>query len=1731
MTPSPVAAVSSPVGAKVKPARRKDRRPDPSLDSTISSISTNIEFKRMLIFGLRTLSQLCSISNRQFVDNCCACVDKGVIAMLATIIEKHPNDSEVINLVSRTLQGFMKALVQDSFEDVKAQDKIAELTRLCETLLCQALNSIVETQSPIWDLQSSIVQDFRRLDCPILTEDETIKLLLSEIEKERLGRHKTDLLLNCFISGCGNDQGKAFGHRALLPFLKLLQHTLQASPRLDRAQDELLQQAVGNALVLVDPNSISEEVMNLCIRLLDSTAHMKPLQTALSHLLAKMVTGKQVEDCVQKIAKGGDAALQSLNLLRAFSYVPECGERFASSGGIPLLCQVVKSVAVEEKSKTGVVSACQMIASLTTNTQYVQEFVRLGCAEGLVALGGKLKNEPIMLDSILRCLVNISKHEPNTSRLVASSNVLKLFTALDFTDPCQSSAALALLAVVLKEVPSSAQQIMDVKMDTKVMEMLKAKEILADVDDISCGFQVLAALAGTASKERQRDWLPGLTNSLRQLDSRDVVAADSGLKLLQNLDSSEFKVVGMSQCLLNLSLTFRGEPSILTQIRRLLENTACEADVKAAVTSLNKHAPNGKANAANILDAIAAVNGLAGIERLRDAVRKEGATAAVLKASESLLASNPFPEQQKLVSCCLDCLATLFDACPSTSGTEVCVALMTVVTSSQLKTVLMSQTDSEDNTLLDLLKAVHRIARYDTFEDVNSLSRVLEAVSVCMRRYPEHRRAQMVCIEILTTLLAAKSADVSGQFVQSGVAKQILTFLAKAAVHEDLQRLGLRLILVCAQRNPQNSESLRQAGAMDAVKAAARTHVGKSEIQKLVAHLTRLLTPEEQAKAEVSEQVSLLKLAAKNRDLLTGKEALKSLADLTVAADAAKHAAKSGVGDTVNTFYEAMRSAQTPAAEMEMCSGEAVNIVRNIGSVGRPHSSLILKCGGLFLLKSVLEDAYSSQSSTGDALFLATLEAARLLLTHEKNPYIVPGAPEFQAFLSKILPAVLTDETSGDRVISVVSAMGIQVNEKLLANSDFIKGMRLAVPCLRNSKSEMERVANLQCLYHVFNRPTARSLATLFAEAGGCDLLMSMLETYADSEMETTTWTRKVLEKIVFHSDDAAVRRALVKRGGATEACRAFGRSLGMCKDDVEAAKTAVNLLTHFTAKMEKSELAATGLLEVIETVLELHSKDHDLRIAVAHLLGNFGADHWVAEYFKQVVDLLSRRPKDWRRDLVEVLKKLEVFIPAEAEDEKTAFAGAPAAVRKMAECLSEFKGDAEVLPAIMMVCATLEAKFHQNPSSEFGARVMVPELMQSVVKLIINKDPAAGTLQMRGFLRDAYTMLDGLVTIKAAEVSDPTRKFVIDNKFLQQSWHLLERYPKDVEVTTAIVTFLAHFPQDPGSYRNLDEARAAAPAALQRAKCPDSTGALLHTAWQIRREPAAAGKVVGALGNVLMQTRKLDGFLSNSEYTKKLHDLASQSPEGAAAYGEMLRQVLQREDASDSQYDAFFEDGLGLLVKEWLRIRDDDAVPDSHKDAVVRELGVLMSEYVKRGRQNIVKKLEVPTLMSDALKQRYENRYVVEQLAKAFEVLSSLEDQRDLVISKVCPTLMVEAGDVVASHPHTASAALTLVLSMLTGSQEACTFMRGLNGLRETLEHVTVMAQSQPPEMQQHLIKLVTDIKRLLDTVKSAALTLEEIYRRWSHRKETGDDLAVAEVRFHRSSSQDLLLLSLEYS
>lgn len=143
-----------------------------------------------------------------------------------------------------------------------------------------------------------------------------------------------------------------------------------------------------------------------------------------------------------------------------------------------------------------------------------------------------------------------------------------------------------------------------------------------------------------------------------------------------------------------------------------------------------------------------------------------------------------------------------------------------------------------------------------------------------------------------------------------------------------------------------------------------------------------------------------------------------------------------------------------------------------------------------------------------------------------------------------------------------------------------------------------------------------------------------------------------------------------------------------------------------------------------------------------------------------------------------------------------------------------------------------------------------------------------------------------------------------------------------------------------------------------------------------------------------------------------------------------------------------------------------------------------------------------------------------MKKIANAYRAMAPSSDIKDQLLTKGIPALLSDGVQAVTSDPSAAEDLLSTMLDLMTNDEPSCNFVKGLSGVNETLNGVEILAKEIGGQTQRQLLHLVNEIRRLLQQASSGALTLEEVHRKWSHRKETnGEFPQIAEVNLLKNS------------
>eukprot|EP01056_Protomagalhaensia_sp_Gyna25_P005494 Protomagalhaensia_sp_Gyna_25__5493@NODE_730_length_2747_cov_3_750739_g569_i0_p3_GENE_NODE_730_length_2747_cov_3_750739_g569_i0NODE_730_length_2747_cov_3_750739_g569_i0_p3_ORF_typecomplete_len100_score19_25_NODE_730_length_2747_cov_3_750739_g569_i074373 len=95
------------------PGGRNKRQPDAAIHDAINSVLKNQKFKRMMVFGLRSLSDLCVPPTIKYKENSLATLESDAFEALIAASENFSGDDEVLLLIGRVFFGVSDALKEE----------------------------------------------------------------------------------------------------------------------------------------------------------------------------------------------------------------------------------------------------------------------------------------------------------------------------------------------------------------------------------------------------------------------------------------------------------------------------------------------------------------------------------------------------------------------------------------------------------------------------------------------------------------------------------------------------------------------------------------------------------------------------------------------------------------------------------------------------------------------------------------------------------------------------------------------------------------------------------------------------------------------------------------------------------------------------------------------------------------------------------------------------------------------------------------------------------------------------------------------------------------------------------------------------------------------------------------------------------------------------------------------------------------------------------------------------------------------------------------------------------------------------------------------------------------------------------------------------------------------------------------------------------------------------------
>lgn len=1383
------------------PVRRP--APDPGVIAAVESCQSNTRMKRMVMFGLRALSELCTPPRGRYLENALDAVSRGITASLGEVATNMANDEEVMELVAKVCWGIAQGL-QEYGDSALLQRFVAEGG---PAVAAAAVNGIgkepdaitmtfgmLEALSNIGiviDASSVAPGMIRALDTPDLPLAGCLKVALAIGAVANISASEAAAL------------GNAGAVEALVTFATT--HAQSSDPvALDTVFHALV--AAGNISKACGGNSANVTATK---NLIEKNKGRKRIMDAGCQALSGMLSLEQLAAALEALnsPSGSPERANALELLSAMSYVPQFADAIVESGSVALLVQAINSTQEDlaagnrdEALMMGLVGTASLLGRISRISSHTAQVYDAG---GLSAIATALSNvtDDQSGDAFSACcsaLAALAAVEEYARELynaygITGVTLTTLYNRAD-VEPIQESALELLAAMSHHEVirppliDESAVEIISYSMQYAPQNFAAQMFALRTLE-------ALTPLVYTTAAVYEYGGFQGLAQSL----SINVAAEDFSLKgvrvlaTLANVSDSKSYMAEASvvDCVLYTMLEHSANPVIAETGLEVLESIATTQDAERHVRTLDAALGNAATDSQGALKALAAACGLSRVKRLAATFEQADVAGRILKHMKILI-ENPqslativvgsgaqkMTLQEKLLRASMLAVETMSLAGSGSLDNTLPPAIATVA-SDKLK----SLGRGENNTPEFVFRSLCRMAAADRMTEKQAVESAIGHTMSCFTKFSDFRSLSEVILEILYHLASAQGGVGVSNLVERGGCKLVLDFLKKTPYSLKAQVNGLRIVGVILHNNSDYVEALRSCGTVDIINTALRTHQRSNELREVVAPIIAHLIPAEELREIVGRNISIMRDSIDAMDFKRMLAAMKMLADIGVCAEGAKALARQGaareirrVGELdipdsdkievhsglahVASLMSAQRVGQT-ALVGDSVQNTLLKLVQDLSDAGEEEG--ILHC--LQALGRVLQGDPGSVTATTKRQIISIV--TKILQDYPSHASIVPAAAKVLGALSR-----------SDDDAAALSSEAEVANMVDRFNTDIqIATKTETVNTLTKATAD---------LVH-FSNPT---LCTFVASRGTVVTLVNTLENNA-ADRSIVRNAAEALDRIG-KNKFVNLRDFWESQGeGAApdikHICRVFKRCVEQHIDDRDAVITLVKAFAKFPREGEGLLLKEAGIFDMVRELVGIYPDEEDLEVGCAELVENIAPEDLVQFYMQQ---LLTADAAGDMKSLDDAMENLNVLLLSPLPNSDVSLANEENVWEVLARRLQPARDaqDLKTMRNIMITAQRLVDQGKGNVNGYRGAWNFSQHLLPSCVDMIDTGGPPMQTKRLVTAMMQAIS----------GAVSNPnTRQLCIETLPISKLMDMLEANLGDPDITAAITNVLYNIGMD----------------------------------------------------------------------------------------------------------------------------------------------------------------------------------------------------------------------------------------------------------------------------------------------------------------------------------------------
>lgn len=319
-------------------SRSIKRNPDPGVATAVASVIQHQSFKRMLMFGLRSLSDFCMPSNMLHKENALDTLQRGAISSIATAVQSFPDDEDLLGCAARVLWA--------TSDMAKEENDPAITQKLVDEGGLNAIVTIINSSPTDAETVENSMTFIDNLTDLGVTFDGSVLAsgLIGILSKEKLP-HKAAKKVTKILAIVSSSANGAAAINETKGLINALDYCLKYG-ELDQDSVQMIESSFDSCKNLAQRGFTDNNILNKCIELMDKYKSKKSASTKGSAALALMVGPEQLRSCLKILkndAPGTPQHDEALTMLSSMSYISSYADEIVKAGAIPTLISLINN--------------------------------------------------------------------------------------------------------------------------------------------------------------------------------------------------------------------------------------------------------------------------------------------------------------------------------------------------------------------------------------------------------------------------------------------------------------------------------------------------------------------------------------------------------------------------------------------------------------------------------------------------------------------------------------------------------------------------------------------------------------------------------------------------------------------------------------------------------------------------------------------------------------------------------------------------------------------------------------------------------------------------------------------------------------------------------------------------------------------------------------------------------------------------------------------------------------------------------------------------------------------------------------------------------------------------------------------------------------------------------------------------------------------------------------------